>query len=386
LVADMVNCTSNESPAELPGGLDARFCEVMDVAPVMIWVSGQDKLCNWFNRPWLRFVGHSMAQELGNGWTKGVHPEDFDRCLQIYTNHFDDRREFRMQYRLCRYDGVYRWIDDTGLPRYDHNGKFLGYIGSCIDIHDQREAQGELRRHLLEVAHVNRCADAAVLAAAISHELNQPLAAIMTNTEAAELLLTAHQPDLDQLREILIDIRRDDQRAADVIGHMRGLFRKNDLRFQEIDLNDVVRVVREILAPHAADMGVLLSTAQEQRALPVRADPIHLQQVILNLALNGLEAMRSSMAPERLLVFQTGLFDTSTVEISVSDSGYGIPAERLEIIFEPFFTTKQQGTGLGLPIARAIIENHGGRMWAENRLGGGTVFRVTLPLAKVLPT
>jgi len=291
-----------------------------------------------------------------------------------------------MQYRLCRYDGAYRWIDATGLPRYDHDGKFLGYIGSCIDIHDQRESQGELRRHLLEVAHVNRCADAAVLAAAISHELNQPLAAIMTNTEAAELLLTAHHPDLDQLREILIDIRRDDQRAADVIGHMRGLFRKNDLRFQEIDLNDVVRVVREILAPHAADKGVLLSTSQEQRALPVRADPIHLQQVVLNLALNGLEAMRSLMAPERLLVLQTALFDTSTVEISVSDSGYGIPAERLEIIFEPFFTTKQQGTGLGLPIARAIIENHGGRIWAENRLGGGTVFRVTLPLAKVLPT
>jgi PAS domain S-box-containing protein len=382
----MVDYTSNRSPGQLPDGLDARFCEVMDVAPVMIWVSGQDTLCNWFNRAWLRFAGRSMSQELGNGWTKGVHPEDFDRCLQIYTNHFGDRKEFRMQYRLRRYDGAYRWIDDTGLPRYDHNGKFLGYIGSCIDIHDQRESQGELRRHLLEVAHVNRCADAAVLAAAISHELNQPLAAIMTNTEAAELLLTAHQPDLDQLREILIDIRRDDQRAADVIGHMRGLFRKNDLRFQEIDLNDVVRVVREILTPHAADMGVLLSTFQEQRALPVRADPIHLQQVVLNLALNGVEAMLSSIARERLLVLQTALFDTSTVEISVSDSGYGIPAERLEIIFEPFFTTKQQGTGLGLPIARAIIENHGGRMWAENRLGGGTVFRVTLPLAKVLST
>jgi PAS domain S-box-containing protein len=382
----MIERTSNGCPAQLPDGLDARFCEVMDIAPVMIWVSGQDKLCNWFNRAWLCFAGRSMSQELGNGWTKGVHPEDFDRCLQIYTSNFDERKEFRMQYRLCRYDGAYRWIDDTGLPRYDHNGKFLGYIGSCIDIHDQRESQRELRRHLLEVAHVNRCADAAVLAAAISHELNQPLAAIMTNTEAAELLLTAHQPDLDQLREILIDIRRDDQRAADVIGHMRGLFRKNDLRFQEIDLNDVVRVVREILTPHASDMGVLFSTRQEQRALPVRADPIHLQQLVLNLALNGVEAMRSSMARERFLVLQTALFDTSTVEISVTDSGYGIPAERLEIIFEPFFTTKQQGTGLGLPIARAIIENHGGKMWAENRLGGGTVFRVTLPLAKVLPT
>lgn len=380
----MAEHISTGSPAELPGGLDARFCEAMDAAPVMIWVSGQDKLCNWFNRPWLRFTGRSMAQEVRTGWTEGVHPEDFDRCLEIYTSHFDDRKEFRMQYRLCRYDGTYRWIDDTGIPRYDRTGKFLGYIGSCVDIHDQREAQGELRRQLLELAHLNRRNDAAVLAAAISHELNQPLAAIMANTEAAELLLTANRPDLDQLKEILADIRRDDQRAADVIGHMRGLFRKNELRFQEIDLNDVVRIVREILKPHAADLGVLLSTGHEQRMLPVRADPIHLQQVVLSLALNGVEAMLSSMPPERSLVLQTALVDASTVEISVSDSGTGIPPDKLEFIFEPFFTTKREGTGLGLPIARAIIENHGGRIWAENRLGGGAMFRVALPLAKAL--
>jgi PAS domain S-box-containing protein len=141
----MLEPSSSEFPTEPPGGLDARFCEVMDAAPVMIWVSGRDKLCNWFNRPWLTFTGRSMTRELGNGWTEGIHPDDFDRCLQIYTGHFDDRKEFRMQYRLRRYDGEYRWIDDTGIPRYAHNGTFLGYIGSCHDIQDYREAQAELR-------------------------------------------------------------------------------------------------------------------------------------------------------------------------------------------------------------------------------------------------
>src|SRR5262249_57238721 len=132
-------------PVEPAGGLDARFSEVMDAAPIMIWVSAQDKLCVWFNRPWLAFTGRSMAQELGDGWAKGVHPEDFDRCLEIYVSHFDARKAFRMQYRMRRYDGAYRWIDDTGIPRYARDGRFLGYIGSCIDIHEHRETQAELR-------------------------------------------------------------------------------------------------------------------------------------------------------------------------------------------------------------------------------------------------
>ena len=214
------------SSADLPVGLDAQFCRVMDAAPVMIWVSGQRRLGNWFNRPWLRFTGRSMEQELGSGWTERVHPDDRVRCLNICASHFDDQKEFRIEYRLLRYDGRYRWIDDTGIPRYDHDGKFLGYIGSCVDIQDKRQALGEMRRHLLEVAYLNRSADVAMLSAAISHELNQPLAAIMANTEAAEILLTTCQPDLGQVKEILADIRRDDQRAADVISHMRDFFER----------------------------------------------------------------------------------------------------------------------------------------------------------------
>ncbi|MGX5800700.1 ATP-binding protein [Bradyrhizobium sp. Arg314] len=373
--------TSEGTYVEFPVGLDVRFCEVMDIAPVMVWVSGQDKLCNWFNRPWLRFTGRSIRQELGSGWTEGVHPDDLGRCLHVYASHFDDQKEFRMEYRLRRYDGIYRWIDDTGIPRYDHEGKFLGYIGSCVDIQDKRQAVDEMRSYLLQVADSNRSTDAAILSAAISHELNQPLAAIMANTEAAEILLTASQPDLNQVKEIFADIRRDDQRAADVISHMRQFVRKNEVGLQEIDLNETVRIVYEILAPHAAAKGVLLSANYGQRPLPVRADPIQLQQVVLNLALNGLDAVAGSTSRPRSLVIETALLNTSAAKISVSDSGSGIPADKLELIFEPFFTTKQEGTGLGLSIARAIVEKHGGRIWAENLLWGGAVFHLSLPLA-----
>ena len=143
-------------PVEPSGGLDARFCEAMDAAPVMIWVSGTEKQCVWFNRPWLHFTGRDLQQELGNGWLEGVHPEDLDRCLETYVGHFDARKEFRMEYRLRHNDRTYRWIDDTGIPRYARDGSFLGYIGSCTDVHQRRETESELRRRLLDIARLTR--------------------------------------------------------------------------------------------------------------------------------------------------------------------------------------------------------------------------------------
>src|SRR6516165_10101155 len=187
----MIERISTQFPSEPPGGLDGRFCEAMDAAPVMIWVSGEDKGCIWFNRPWLAFTGRSMAQELGSGWAEGVHRADFEGCLNIYVSHFEARKGFRMQYRLRRHDGAYRWIDDTGIPRYARDGTFLGYIGSCIDIHEHRQTQAELRRRLIEIADLNRRGDAAALAGSIAHELNQPLGAILSNADAALLSLEA---------------------------------------------------------------------------------------------------------------------------------------------------------------------------------------------------
>jgi PAS domain S-box-containing protein len=174
--------------------LDSRFCEVMDAAPVMIWVSGGDKGCVWFNSPWLTFTGRSLTQEIGYGWSEGVHRDDFERCIEVYTKHFDARKDFRMQYRLRRHDGAYRWIDDTGIPRFARDGTLLGYIGSCVDIHDYREMQSELRRHMLENAESNRQADAAMLAGAIAHEINQPLTAIVSNGSAGLRWLNRESP------------------------------------------------------------------------------------------------------------------------------------------------------------------------------------------------
>jgi PAS domain S-box-containing protein len=292
-------------PVELAGGLDAKFCEVMDAAPVMIWVSDTDKQCVWFNRPWLTFTGRDMQQELGNGWSEGVHAEDFDRCLETYVSHFDARKEFRMEYRLRRHDGTHRWIDDTGIPHYARDGSFLGYIGSCTDIHEYRETQSELRRRLLEIARLTRRADAAAITSFFAHELNQPLAAILSNIEAAVLHVERLPAPVGVLRDILVDIRRDNLRAAEIIGHMQRLLRNNEAEVQKIDLNDIVCVVHEILKPQAAEVGVEMKIRPWRRMLAVRADPTWLQQVVLNLALNAMEAMRDNFPGQRRIVMET---------------------------------------------------------------------------------
>jgi signal transduction histidine kinase len=247
----------------------------------------------------------------------------------------------------------------------------------------RHRAELESRGRLMEVIHLNRTAAAGVLSASFSHELNQPLGAILSNTEAAELLLTANPPDVGQVMEILADIRRDDQRAGQIIKHLGGLLRKkSQAELQDFDLNDAVRGALNVLDPEAQSRGVVLDVSQARTALPVRADAVHLQQVILNLGLNAMDAMLNCVPGSRKMTLETALVSQTEVEVSVTDTGTGIPNDKLKSVFETFFTTKPHGTGLGLSIARTIIETYGGRIWAENKLGGGAVFRFTLPLAR----
>jgi signal transduction histidine kinase len=246
-------------------------------------------------------------------------------------------------------------------------------------------AELESRRRLLEVVHLNRTATAGALSASVAHELNQPLGAILSNAEAAEVLLTANPPDLQLLKEILADIRRDDQRAGEIIRHLRGLLKKSEVELEEFDLNDAIHDALHFLEPEAMKRGVVLDAEQAQGAFRVRADQVHLQQVVINLAANGMDAMNDSLPGKRRLAFQSALNGGSVVEVSISDSGTGIPNDKLQDIFETFYTTKQQGTGLGLSIARTIVETYGGGIWAENKIGGGAVFRFTLPLVQAHP-
>ena len=251
--------------------------------------------------------------------------------------------------------------------------------------HRRRIVEKKLRARLLEVIHLNRTATAAALSASVAHELNQPLAAIQSYAEAATLYLESDPPDIERAEQILANIRRDDQRASDIISHLRGLLKKRDeLELQECDLNKTVRDALQILRPEALKRGVALDAHEAKSPLSVRADPIHLQQVILNLAVNGMDAMRDCAPGSGKMSIQTALGEESAVEVRVADSGMGIPTDKLNTVFDAFYTTKRDGTGLGLSIARAIVEIYGGKIWAENGAGGGAVFCFTLPLSRML--
>ena len=214
----------------------------------------------------------------------------------------------------------------------------------------------------------------------MAHELNQPMGSILTNAETAELILCSNAPDLDELREILAEIRRDDLRANEIVRRMRRFVRQSPIEPREIDLNATIREVFEFLSGQASARNVTLELQTSAEPLRVKADPVQLQQVILNLIINGMDAL-ADVPDGRLVIGRTEGNGGTSALISISDSGPGIPAEKLNRIFDPFFTTKAQGMGIGLCIARTIVLAHHGRIWAENQTARGVVFRLTLPLS-----
>jgi signal transduction histidine kinase len=236
---------------------------------------------------------------------------------------------------------------------------------------------------MAELAHMNRQATAGEMSASLAHELNQPLGAIFSNTEALEMILHSPAPNFEEMKEILADIRRDDRRATEVIRRLRSLLKKSPFETKELDLNETVREVFDFLSVQASARNVTLSGSFTPLMLRLNGDQIQLQQVVLNIVVNGMDAIESAPGGQRRITVMTARTTSRMAEISIFDSGPGVPAEKLSEVFEPFFTSKDQGMGMGLSIARTIVEAHGGRIWAENRAEGGAVFRITLPLAAV---
>ena len=607
---------------------EERFRMMANTAPVMIWMSGPDKLCNFFNKGWIEFTGRALEQELGDGWTQGVHPEDIARCLETYASSFDARREFSMEYRLRRSDGEYRWVLDHGVPRVEAAGAFLGYIGTATDvtevkrgeekfrlaveasasaivmtdsegrivlvntrtetlfgysrqeligqtveillpdrisanhagdrakftaapearpmsagrdlyarrkdgsevsveiglspidtsegvmvltsivditarkraeqalmkeraflrqvidvvpnfifakdragrftlaneaiaeaygttvdkligktdadfnpnaeeieffrrmdlevidtlkerfireervtdsqghvrwlqtvkrpllethgvanqvlgastdISERKIAEAELQRNRDELAHMTRVSTLGELTASLTHELNQPLGAILSNADAAEMLLMEEPPPVNEVREILADIRSDDRRASEVIRGLRSLLRKEEINREALQINDTIAEVLKLLHIDAAHRKVVLEFRPRENLQLVQGDKIKLQQVVLNLVMNAIEATADLAANRRRVVVGSRV-DDGMITIDVVDHGHGVPAEILPRLFDTFFTTKKDGMGMGLSIARTIIESHGGKIWAENNAEGGATFYFTVPV------
>jgi len=256
-----------------------------------------------------------------------------------------------------------------------------GLISLLLQEHRRRQlAEVQARQRMAELAHVNRFSTAGELTASIAHEINQPLGSILTNAETADEILKSSRPDIAELKEIVRDILLDDRRATEVIRRMRSLLKKAPFELKNIDLNEVARETVEFLSSLAVGRKVELASVIAPDALPILGDRIQLQQVILNLVVNGIDAMRDMRSEDRIISIRTWRVE-NLAELSVSDRGAGVPEDKLKEIFEPFFTSKAEGMGMGLSIARTIVDAHRGQISAENPRDGGAMFKIRIPLS-----
>jgi two-component system sensor kinase FixL len=342
-----------------------------DIVHDTMWATSQARLMLGFSET------EMLSQEK---FTNALHPDDRELRRHALQSALAIGNEYEVQYRVPLGDGQVRWISSRGRPERDSSGKPLLMRGVVLDISARRGAEMELQHLHHQLTHASRVSMMGQLASAIAHELSQPLTAILANTEAASLFLDHKPPALDELREILVDIRRDDKRAGDVIDRMRALLKHRSVVARTLSVSDLLETVVTLTRIDCTARKVTLEVATSAPGLlAVRGDSVQLQQVLINLILNATDAVVDLPADRRSVAVGAAHDENGGVEFSVSDSGPGIEAEKLGHLFEPFFTTKPSGLGMGLSISRTIIEAHGGRIWAVNNAGRGATFRFTLP-------
>jgi PAS domain S-box-containing protein len=336
----------------------------------------------WGSERWLSLFGFASGEDVSfEKIVQRIHPDDRETVEREVRRALAHGRDYTGEFRTVLPDGTQRWIASKGRMHADANGKPARMLGAAIDISERKQAEAKVLRQRAELARMARVSMLGQLASSLAHELNQPLGAILRNAEAAELFLQDPSPDLEEVRAILADIRKDDQRAGAVIERMRALMQRRALERRPLDLHLLAGEVVTLVRPDAEMRRVQLAVETATALPPVQGDRVQLQQVLLNLLLNAMEAVHENPPTTRLVTVRARAAG-ATVEVMVSDTGHGIAEDQLARIFEPFFTSKPNGLGMGLAISRNIIEAHGGRLWAENKPAGGATFHFTLPAAK----
>ena len=381
VVAFVLDLTERKRVEEALRESERSLRSAIDGIPGLVGILAPNGDVEAVNRQILEYCGQSL-EELKNWGTNGtVHPEDLPYVAEVFTKSIAAGIPYQIEHRLRRFDGEYRWFDNRTVPIRDDSGRVGRWYVLLTDIEDRTQAQARLHQMQSDFAHMNRVSTMGELAASLAHEILHPIATARNNARAGMRFLQMSPPNLDEVKEALGCVVRDADRARDIVSRMRDHIKKSPPRRDAFDLNEALREAIAMVRSAIAKNRITVNTNLMDGLNPVQGDRVQLQQVVLNLVLNAVEAMGSVEGRDRELLVSTKQTEGNGVLVAVRDSGPGIDPGHLDRVFEPFYTTKASGVGMGLSICRSIIEAHGGRLWAEANEPRGAVFQFTLPAA-----
>ena len=358
---------------------ERKLRDVIETIPTFAWTALRDGSVDFVNHHWKRFTGLSTAKTIGDGWQEAVQPDDLKRHVERWRASVETGEPFEMEVRYRHAEnGQYRWFLTRAVPLRNSRGEIVKWYGTSTDIEDRKRAE-QLQSDL---AHVNRVSTMGELTASLAHDIKQPIGAAVTNAEACARFLDRDQPDVSEAREAALEMARDARHAGQIIDRVRSLYRKDSPHLDIVDVNEIIEEMVLLLRGESHRYAVSLRTDLADELPTITADRVQLQQVFMNLMLNGIESMRENGGE---LIIKSQLREDGKLQISVTDNGVGLPPEKADQIFNAFFTTKPQGTGLGLAITRSIVEAHGGRVWAVTNSERGTTFHFTLLIRTAVP-
>ncbi len=354
-----------------------RLRLVIDTIPAYAWSARPDGSVDFINKRVLEYTGRSMEEILSWNWGSVVHPDDLARYVDDWRAALAAGQSMESEVRLRQAGGNYRWWLTRNVPLRDEGGNIVKWYGSAIDIEERKRAEEALREAQSDLARVSRVTTMGELTASLAHEVNQPIAAAVTSANSCLHWLAGDVPNLDKARAAAERIVNDGTRAAEIISRIRLLFQKGSLQQELVDVNEIIEEMIVLLRGEATRHWISLRAELAEDLPSVTGDRVQLQQVMMNLMVNGIDAMKA-VDGTRELVIKSQRAENERVLVSVSDTGVGLPQQHADQIFNAFFTTKPRGTGMGLRICRSIVESHGGRLWAASNSPRGASFHFAL--------